>query len=145
MLTAIVSGCVLFALADTSVPLAGYDDALLHFAAFGAMTLLAVKAYPFAPLTHLLLAFGGLAGLTELLQFLPGVHRQPDLSDFGFDILGIDCALILVGLLRLLFWRTPMRRTSVPRAVPVFHHQNLLASTLIVRRTSAEVGPRAAG
>lgn len=146
MLTAIVSGCVFFALADTSgLPLAGYDDALLHFAAFAAMTLLAVKAYPLAPLTHLLLAFGVLAGSTELLQFLPGVHRQPDLSDFGFDILGIDCALILVGLLRSLFWRTPMRRTSVLRAVPVFDHQKLLASTLSVRRTSAEVGPSAAG
>jgi hypothetical protein len=108
VLTAIVSGSVFFALADTSgLPLAGYDDSLLHFAAFAAMTLLAVTAYPRAPLTHLLLAFGLLAELTELLQFLPGVHRQPDWSDFGYDILGVDFALILVGLLRLLFWRTP--------------------------------------
>lgn len=108
VLTAIASGSVFFALADISgLPFAGYDDSLLHFAAFAAMTLLAVTAYPRAPLTHLLLAFGLLAGVTELLQFLPNVQRQPDWSDFGFDILGIDCALIVVGLLRLLFWRTP--------------------------------------
>ena len=123
VLTAIAAGSVFFALADRAgLPAAGYADSLLHFAAFAAMTLLAVTAYPRAPLTHLLLAFGVLAGLTELLQFLPDVHRQPDWSDFGFDILGIDCAMILVGLLRLLFWRTLRRRTSVPRAVPVFDH-----------------------
>jgi len=106
VLTAIASGSVFFALADMSgLPLAGYDDSLLHFAAIAAMTLLTVSAYPRAPLTHLLLAFGLLAGLTELLQFLPGVHREPDWSDFGFDLLGIDCALFLVALLRrLLPW-----------------------------------------
>lgn len=108
VLTAIVSGSVFFALADISgQPLSGYDDSLLHFLAFAAMTLLAVTAYPRAPLAHLLLAFGLLAGVTELLQFLPGVKRQPDWSDFGFDILGIDCALIVVGLLRALWWHAP--------------------------------------
>ena len=92
----------------------GYDDSLLHFVAFVGMTLLVVTAYPRAPLTHLLLAFGLLAGLTELLQFLPGVQRQPDWSDFSFDILGIDCALILVGLLRAL-----LRRAHEPGGVPL--------------------------
>ena len=104
VLTAIASGSVFFALADMSgIPLAGYDDSLLHFLALAAMSLLAVTAYPRAPLTHLLLAFGLLAGLTELLQFLPGMHREPDWSDFAFDILGIDCALIVVAWLRWLF------------------------------------------
>lgn len=108
VLTAIVSGSVFFALADMSgLPLAGYDDSLLHFVAFAAMTLLAVTAYPRAPLTHLLLAFALLAGVTELRQFLPGVQRQPDWSDFGFDILGIDCALIVVAVLRGLLQRAP--------------------------------------
>lgn len=107
VVTAIVSGSAFFALADLSgLALEGYDDHHLHFAAFAGMTLLAVSAYPRASLTHLLLAFGLLAGLTELLQFLPGVQRQPDWSDFGFDILGIDCTLIVVALLRLLLWRT---------------------------------------
>ena len=117
MLTAIASGSVFFALADMSgLPLAGYDDSSLHFVAFAAMTLLAVSTYPRASLTHLLFAFGLLAGLTELLQFLPGVHREPDWSDFAFDILGIDCALIVVALLRRLFPRPNGSLGAAPAA-----------------------------
>ncbi|KPF61793.1 hypothetical protein [Porphyrobacter sp. AAP60] len=122
VLTAIVSGSVFFALADISgLPLAGYDDSLLHFVAFAAMTLLAVTAYSRTPLTHLILTFGLLAGLTELLQFLPGVERQPDWSDFGFDILGIDCALIVVGLLRLLFWCAPEQFSTLSVHAAIQH------------------------
>jgi hypothetical protein len=79
------------------------------------MTLLAVSAYPRASLTHLLFALGLLAGATELLQFLPDVERQPDWADFGFDILGIDTALICAALLRLLLSRRP----QVPEVPPV--------------------------
>ncbi|GAA0762454.1 hypothetical protein FHS52_003231 [Erythromicrobium ramosum] len=111
VLIAIVSGSAFFALADlSSLPLEGYDDAHLHFAAFVGMTILAASAYPHLPLTHLLLAMGVWAGITELLQFLPGVHREPDWSDFAFDILGIDCALIVVAWLR----RLVLQASGVP-------------------------------
>ena len=114
VLIAIVTGSAFFALADLSgLPLEGYDDAHLHFASFFGMTLLAVSAYLRAPLTHVLFALGLLAGITELLQFLPGVHREPDWTDFAFDILGIDCALIVAACLRWLF-----RQASGVRLVP---------------------------
>lgn len=75
--------------------------------AFFGATLLTMSAYPRAPLPHVLLVLAFLAGVTELLQFLPGVHREPDWSDFAFDILGIDCALIIVAVVRWLFRQAP--------------------------------------
>lgn len=101
VVTAIVLGSAFFALADLSgLALDGYDDHHLHFVAFAGMTLLAVSACPRAPLSHLLIALGLMAGLTELLQFVPSAHREPDWSDFAFNILGIDCALVLAAWLR---------------------------------------------
>ena len=108
VVTMILSGSAIVAVADLSgLPLSGFDDRHLHFAAFFGATLLAVSAYLRAPLTHVLLVLALLAGITELLQFLPGVNREPDWSDFAFDILGIDCALIAVAVLRWLFLQAP--------------------------------------
>lgn len=103
VVTAILTGSAFLAVADLSgLPLECIDDHPLHFAAFFAATLLAVSAYPRRPLIHLLVALGLLAAVTELLQFAPGTGRQPDWRDFGFDILGINTALILVALWRVL-------------------------------------------
>lgn len=114
VVTALLSGSASLAVTDLSgLRLSGFDDRHLHFAAFFGATLLAVSAYPRTPLAHLLLALGILAGATELLQFLPGVRREPDWSDFAFDILGIDCALIIVAVLRWLF-----RQAPAPPVVP---------------------------
>lgn len=116
VVTAILSGSGFLAVADLSgLPLEGIDDRLLHFAAFFVATLLAVSAYPRVPRSHVLLALGLLAGATELRQFMPGTGRQPDWRDFGFDILGIDTALILVALWRVLRWRRP-QASSVSQA-----------------------------
>lgn len=115
VVTALLSGSTSLAIADLSgLPLSGLDDRNLHFAAFFGATLLVASAYLRAPLTYLLLALGLLAGITELLQFLPRVNREPDWGDFAFDILGVDCALILVAVLRVLFRQAPAAPT-LPR------------------------------
>lgn len=117
VVTALPSGSALLAITDLSgFPLSGFDDRHLHFAAFFGATLLAVSAFPRAPLTHVLLALGFLAGITELLQFLPGVNREPDWGDFAFDILGVDCALIAVAVLRALFRQAPAAPTTLRAA-----------------------------
>lgn len=109
----ILSGSAFLAVTDLSgLLLSGFDDRHLHFAAFFGAALLAVSAYPRAPLTYILLALGFLAGITELLQFLPRVNRDPDWSDFAFDILGVDCALIVAAVWRSLFQHTPAAPTS---------------------------------
>jgi VanZ family protein len=79
-------------------------DAHLHFAAFAVITLLAVTAFPRIPLSHMFVGLALLGGAIELLQFVPGVGRQPDWADFGFNILGIDSVLIIMGVVRRV-WR----------------------------------------
>lgn len=116
VVTALVSGSASLAVTDLSgLPLADFDDHHLHFIAFFGATLLAMSAYQRAPLTHVLLVLALLAGVTELLQFLPGVHREPYWSDFAFDILGIDCALIIFAALRWLLRQAPTAHV-VPQA-----------------------------
>lgn len=108
VVTALVSGSAFLAITDLSgLPIADFDDRQLHFVAFFGATLLAMSAHPRAPLTYVLLMLAILAGITELLQFLPGVHREPDWSDLAFDILGVDCALIIVAALQWLFRQAP--------------------------------------
>lgn len=75
-------------------------DAEMHFAAFATITLLAVIAWPRAALVHLFAALTLLAGVTELLQFAPGLIRTPSWSDFGFNICGILAMLGIVAALR---------------------------------------------
>lgn len=116
MVTVILSGSAFLAVADLSgLPFEGVDGRLLHFAAFFLSTPLVVSAYPRAPLTHILIALALLAGITELLQFTPRPGRKPDVRDFGFDILGIDTALMILVALRLVFrWSRP----PAPRMPP---------------------------
>lgn len=75
-------------------------DAHLHFSAFATITTLAVIAWPRATIGHLFAGLAMLAGLTELLQFVPGLNRTPSLSDFGFNICGIATVLGVVTVLR---------------------------------------------
>jgi hypothetical protein len=105
--TAIVTASAVIALAPSpGWPIHEYD-AHLHFSAFAVITLLAVTAFPRVSLGRMLVGLALLGGVIELLQFTPGFNRQPDWADFGFNILGIDAALIVVALARRLFLRAP--------------------------------------
>lgn len=75
-------------------------DAYLHFAAFATIALLAIFAWPGTGLSKLFAGLTILAGLTELLQFTPGLNRTPSWSDFGFNICGIATMLCLVAVAR---------------------------------------------
>lgn len=100
VLTAITAACAIIAFAPSPGWAMQEYDAHLHFAAFAVITLLAVSAFPRIPVSHMLVGLALLGGAIELLQFTPGVGRQPDWADFAFNLLGIDCALILAALLR---------------------------------------------
>jgi hypothetical protein len=102
VVTAITAACAIIAFAPSPGWAMQEYDGHLHFAAFAVITLLAVTAFPRIPLSHMLMGLALLGGAIEFLQFTPGVGRQPDLADFGFNLLGIDCALILAALLRRL-------------------------------------------
>lgn len=77
-------------------------DAHLHFSAFAAITLLAVIAWPRAAIGHLLASLAILAGVTELMQFTPGISRTPSWSDLAFNICGIAAMLGVVTAARAL-------------------------------------------
>lgn len=85
-------------------PIQDYD-AYLHFAAFATITLLAVIAWPRAAIGQLFAGLTVLAGMTELLQFVPGISRTPSWSDFGFNICGIVTMLCVVAAARALVRR----------------------------------------
>lgn len=90
-------------------------DAYFHFGAFAGITFLAVTAFPQVCLSYMLVGLALLGGVTELLQFTPGLKRQPDLADFGFNILGIDAMLIVIALVRR-FLQPPPSLTGVAQA-----------------------------
>ncbi len=101
----IVTASALIAFAQApNWPIQEYD-AYLHFSAFAVITLLAATAFPRVSLGRMLVGLALLGGVIELLQFLPGTKRQPDWSDFAFNVLGIDAALLAVVVVRWLFRR----------------------------------------
>jgi VanZ family protein len=66
-------------------------DKLGHFSAFYGLTLLAIILFP----ARRRYAFGFLfilAGLSELLQGLPLIHRDVELKDFLADVAGMIAA-----------------------------------------------------
>lgn len=75
-------------------------DAPLHFTAFAIITLLTVVVYSRVALSHIFVGLAILGGVTELLQFTPGVSRTPSWSDFTFNVFGIFSMLAVVALLR---------------------------------------------
>ena len=102
-LTAIlVLGCLIAFAGPRGWTLQDYDG-YLHFAAFAAISLLAVIASPRARLSLLLVGLAILAGVTELLQFVPNISRTPSWSDFGFNMCGIAAMLAVVAVLRAKF------------------------------------------
>jgi hypothetical protein len=69
-------------------------DKAEHFAAFFVLTLLAVAAYPRAPLVILALWLSLFGCVIELVQALPIIHRDCDIWDWVADSVGIGAALL---------------------------------------------------
>lgn len=96
----IIAGFIAFGrVPSNGFPFQRYD-AHLHFAAFAAITMLAVIARPRTATSHLFVSLATLAAATELLQFIPSLNRTPSWSDFGFNISGIVAMLSAVAILR---------------------------------------------
>lgn len=95
-----IGGIIAFA-SSPGWPIQDYDG-YLHFAAFAMITLLAVIAWPRAARDHLFAGLVVLAGVTELLQFIPGISRTPSWTDFAFNICGIAFMLGIVAAARAL-------------------------------------------
>jgi VanZ family protein len=133
-LVAIATASAVIAFADTTGWHILEYDAYLHCAAFAGITLLAVMAFPQVPLSHMLIWLALLGGAIELLQFTPGLKRQPDWADFGFNVLGIDAMMLAVALVRRLSGRAlndddPERFSGAARA-SIEHRGSMLIERL---------------
>jgi hypothetical protein len=114
---AICGAVIAFANVSGLMPVQEYD-AYFHFGAFAGIRLLAVTAFPRVPLSYMLVGLTLLGGVTELLQFTPGLKRQPDWADFGFNVLGIDAMLIVVLAVRRLLGFAASSGTRPVRSGP---------------------------
>lgn len=94
----VLSGLIAFG-QFRALPIQDYD-AWFHFGAFCTITALAVIAWPHARFSHFLVGLAALGGLTELLQFLPALNREPSWRDFAFNLLGIGLTLGMIATVR---------------------------------------------
>jgi hypothetical protein len=74
-------------------------DKWQHMAAFVVLTVLGRAAYPRLGWTKLMLALVAFGGLIELVQMLPEIHRDSQLSDWLADIIAVVAALAAAGLI----------------------------------------------
>lgn len=82
------------------LPIDSLGDKVEHSLAFVVMTILAVGAYPEAPLPRIGERLSFLGALIEVLQSLPALHRDCDIFDWITDTIAIILALLIVRLLR---------------------------------------------
>lgn len=76
------------------------SDKLQHMAAFFVITLLGRAAYPRFPWLKLLLALVAFGGFIEIVQEIPEIHRDSQLSDWIADIVAVVIALACSSLFR---------------------------------------------
>lgn len=73
-------------------------DKWQHMAAFVVLTVLGRVAYPRFGWTKLMLALVAFGGFIELVQMVPEIHRDSQLSDWLADIFAVVVAFAVVGL-----------------------------------------------
>lgn len=76
------------------------SDKVQHILAFAVLTALAAAGWPRAPLLRIaagLIAFGA---AIELLQAIPGLHRDSQLADLAADAVAVLATLAVVRLIR---------------------------------------------
>jgi VanZ family protein len=81
-------------------PVLPASDKLQHMAAFFVITVLGRMAYPRFPWVKLLLALVAFGGFIELVQEIPELHRDSQLSDWIADIVAVVVALACSSLAR---------------------------------------------
>jgi len=80
-------------------------DKWQHMAAFFVITVLGRTAYHRLTRKILLPALIGFGGLIELVQMIPALHRDSQLSDWVADIVAVIAALVIVSLVERLLGR----------------------------------------
>ena len=81
-------------------------DKIQHMVAFATLAALGAAAYPRAPLVRLLIGLAAFGALIEIIQLIPSLHRDAQLTDLLADI---AAAAVMLGLVRL-FRRRPGAR-----------------------------------
>ena len=81
------------------------SDKLQHMGAFATLALLGSLAFPRLPLAALGAALAGFGALIEVVQMIPGLHRDAELMDIVADCAAIFVVLLLVAAGRSLLDR----------------------------------------
>lgn len=94
-----MTGAVTLALLPHPPGLRELGDKAQHMLAFGTLAILGAFAFPRFPKAHLAERLSFLGALVEVLQAIPGLHRDCDIRDWIADTIAI---LIVLGLLHAL-------------------------------------------
>lgn len=88
-------------------------DKVIHLGIFGVFALLWLRALPHLSQRFLRIGVAGaaLAAITEIVQNLPIVHRDGELSDWVADMIGL---LLAMTLFYWLEWHLPAWITGRP-------------------------------
>lgn len=73
-------------------------DKVQHMAAFGALTLLSVLAYPLTPLHRIGERLSFLGAMIEVAQSIPALHRDCDIYDWVADTVVIVAVLLIIAI-----------------------------------------------
>jgi VanZ family protein len=83
-----------------ALPLDDFGDKFHHILAFATLSLLASLAFPAARLTRIGERLSFLGALIEVLQSIPGLHRDCDIVDWISDTIAIAIVLLIVAAVR---------------------------------------------
>lgn len=82
------------------------NDKLQHMAAFAALTLLAAVSFPKPRYRRIFVAMAGLGGAIEVLQMIPSLQRDAQVSDWLADCAAITAVLFFCAAMRWLLLKT---------------------------------------
>ena len=82
------------------------SDKIQHIIAFATLAALGAAAYPRASLVRLLIGLAAFGALIEIIQLIPALQRDAQLTDIIADVAAAAAILALVRLIR--------RRPSTP-------------------------------
>ncbi|HEX8553755.1 MAG TPA: hypothetical protein VF695_03520 [Sphingomonas sp.] len=82
------------------LPTTGWGDKINHMLAFALLALLAANAYPAEPLWRIGERLSFLGALIEVIQSIPGLHRDCDILDWIADTFAVSVLLLLVAAVR---------------------------------------------
>jgi VanZ family protein len=105
-------------------------DKVVHLGIFGVFAVLWLRALPLLPQRFLRIGLAGaaLAAITEIVQNLPIVHRDGELSDWVADVTGL---LLATTLFYWLEWHLPAWVTGRPLAHVSEHQESALEESAL--------------